>query len=189
MRNTRSFALKQYECSFCGQLEDVGVVKMKPVHSLDISFLRKAVQLLRDVCRQPKIQCFRPESILHNTYFLCHLCALSVVNDSFRSIPVRSYANGLWIGDVPDELRGLTFLEEQCIARARAAKCMYKLSIGPSGQMAAHGNVYILPQNSHSFVAAMPVPLFRIRDEICVILVGSPDSEVTFHRYWHDFNI
>ncbi|KAJ7031469.1 hypothetical protein C8F04DRAFT_960202, partial [Mycena alexandri] len=56
---------------------------------------------------------------------------------------------------------------------------MYKLSIGPLGQMAARGNVCILPQDSSSFVAAMPAPLFRIRDEICVILVGSPDTEVT----------
>ncbi|KAJ7021231.1 hypothetical protein C8F04DRAFT_973106 [Mycena alexandri] len=56
---------------------------------------------------------------------------------------------------------------------------MYKLSISPSGQMAAHGNVCILPQDSSSFVAAMPAPLFRIRDKICVILVGSPDTEVT----------
>ncbi|KAJ7775638.1 hypothetical protein DFH07DRAFT_732283, partial [Mycena maculata] len=56
---------------------------------------------------------------------------------------------------------------------------MYKLSIGTSGQMAARGNVCILPQDSSSFVSAMPAPLFTIRDEICVILVGSPDTEVT----------
>ncbi|KAJ7028169.1 hypothetical protein C8F04DRAFT_922479, partial [Mycena alexandri] len=90
-----------------------------------------------------------------------------------------NYANGFWIGDVPEVLCSLTFLEEQCIAHAQATKCMYKLSISPSGQMAAHGNVCILPQDSSSFVAAMPAPLFRIRDKICVILVGSPDTEVT----------
>ncbi|KAJ7896888.1 hypothetical protein B0H13DRAFT_1576337, partial [Mycena leptocephala] len=49
----------------------------------------------------------------------------------------------------------------------------------PSGQMAVRGNVCILPQDSNSFVSAMPAPLFRVRDEICVILVGSPDTEVT----------
>ncbi|KAJ7936602.1 hypothetical protein B0H13DRAFT_1449630, partial [Mycena leptocephala] len=87
------------------------------------------------------------------------------------SIPLRSYANGLWIGKIPDELLDLTFLEEQCIARARATKCMYKLSVGPSGQFAARGNVCILPQDSTSILNAMPVPLSQIRDEICVILV------------------
>ncbi|KAJ7903007.1 hypothetical protein B0H13DRAFT_1467908, partial [Mycena leptocephala] len=90
-----------------------------------------------------------------------------------------SYANGFWIGKVPEELRDLTFLEEQCIARARATKCMYKLTLGPTGQLAARGNVCILPQDTASLLSAMPVPLFQLQDEICVILVGSPDIEVT----------
>ncbi|KAJ6505149.1 hypothetical protein C8R45DRAFT_791046, partial [Mycena sanguinolenta] len=90
-----------------------------------------------------------------------------------------SYANGLWIGNVPEELKELTFLEEQCIARARATRCMYKLVLGPSGQFAARGNVCILPQDTASFLSAMPVPLSQLRDEICVILVGAPDAEVT----------
>ncbi|KAJ7930227.1 hypothetical protein B0H13DRAFT_1515601, partial [Mycena leptocephala] len=84
-----------------------------------------------------------------------------------------SYANGLWIGTVPEEPRDLTFLEEQCIAQVRATKCMYKLALGPSG------NVCILPQDSASFFSAMLAPLSQLRDEICVILVGSPDAEVT----------
>jgi hypothetical protein len=92
---------------------------------------------------------------------------------------LRSYANGLWIGRVPEELQDLSFLEEQCIARARATKCMYKLTLGPSGQFAARGNVCILPQDTTSVLSAMPVPLFRLWDEICVILVGLPDTEVT----------
>jgi hypothetical protein len=56
---------------------------------------------------------------------------------------------------------------------------MFKLSLGPSGQFAARGNVCILPQDTTSLVSAMPIPLFRLRDEICVILVGSPDAPVT----------
>ncbi|KAK6992266.1 hypothetical protein R3P38DRAFT_2570744, partial [Favolaschia claudopus] len=90
-----------------------------------------------------------------------------------------SYANGLWIGEVPPELQDLTFLEEQCIARARATRCMYKINLGPTGQLAARGNVCILPQDTSSFLHAMPAPLFKLRDEICVVLVGSPDTEVT----------
>ncbi|KAJ7096800.1 hypothetical protein C8R44DRAFT_643840 [Mycena epipterygia] len=56
---------------------------------------------------------------------------------------------------------------------------MYKLTLGPSGQFAARGKVCILPQDTASFISAMPIPLFRLRDEICGILVGSPDTEVT----------
>ncbi|KAJ7337000.1 hypothetical protein DFH08DRAFT_621808, partial [Mycena albidolilacea] len=46
-------------------------------------------------------------------------------------------------------------------------------------QLAARGNVCILPQDTSSVLSAMPLPLFTLRDETCVILVGSPDTEVT----------
>ncbi|KAJ7605145.1 hypothetical protein DFH06DRAFT_1020391, partial [Mycena polygramma] len=118
-------------------------------------------------------------SQVSGSYVLCHLCESAVSKNRFHSIPLRSYANGFWIGEVPDELIDLTFLEEQCIARARATRCMYKLTLGPTGQLGARGNVCILPQDTLSVMSAMPIPLSVLRDEICVILVGSPDTEVT----------
>ncbi|KAJ6505676.1 hypothetical protein C8R47DRAFT_967608 [Mycena vitilis] len=56
---------------------------------------------------------------------------------------------------------------------------MYKLTLGPTGQLSARGNVCILPQDTLSVMSAMPIPLSVLRDEICVILVGSPETEVT----------
>ncbi|THU84322.1 hypothetical protein K435DRAFT_613976, partial [Dendrothele bispora CBS 962.96] len=94
-------------------------------------------------------------------------------------IPVRSYANGIWTGDLPDPLKDLSFLEEQCIARARSTKCMFKLELGPTGQYASCGNVCILPQDPSPLSTCLPPPLSQLHDEICVILVGSPDTEVT----------
>ncbi|KAK7062096.1 hypothetical protein R3P38DRAFT_2493729, partial [Favolaschia claudopus] len=153
---------------------------MKSVTSLDIGLLEKAVERLRITSSQPRIETFNRSSLINDsTYVLCHLCNLSVTNNVFRSLPLRSYANGLWIGEVPSELKDLTFLEEQCIARARATRCMYKINLGPTGQLAARGNVCILPQDASSFLDAMPAPLFKLHDEICVVLVGSPDMEVT----------
>ncbi|KAJ7318468.1 hypothetical protein DFH08DRAFT_714682 [Mycena albidolilacea] len=116
---------------------------------------------------------------MNGSYVLCHLCNSAVNKRCFHSISLRSYANGFWIGKVPEELQKLTFLEEQCIARARATRCMYKLTLGPTDQLAARGNVCILPQDTASVLSAMPVPLFQLQDEICVILVGSPDTEAT----------
>ncbi|KAJ7239915.1 hypothetical protein C8J57DRAFT_1086116 [Mycena rebaudengoi] len=176
---TSNTSLKQYACSFCGKLELAADIKLISVTMLDISLLDRAVTRLRDVCHQPRIESFNASSLIDASYVLCHLCNLAVTKNCFCSIPLRSYVNGLWIGKVPEELLDLTFLEEQCIARARATKCMYKLSLGPSGQFAARGNVCILPQDTTSFLSAMPPPLSQIRAEVCVILVGSPDTEVT----------
>ncbi|KAJ7861068.1 hypothetical protein B0H13DRAFT_1900650 [Mycena leptocephala] len=77
--------------------------------------------------RQPRIQSFDGSSVVGGSYILCHLCNSAVSKNCFRSIPLRSYANGLWIGKVPEELKDLTFLEEQCIARARATRWREKI--------------------------------------------------------------
>ncbi|KAK7046837.1 hypothetical protein R3P38DRAFT_2507512, partial [Favolaschia claudopus] len=154
IESTSNAALKRYECSFCGKLELATAVKIKTIQELDISMLDRAVQTLRLSSSQPRIESFKASSLINgSTYVLCHLCGLSVSKNKFQTIPLRSYANGLWIGEVPLELRELTFLEEQCIARARATKCMYKIKLGPSGQLAARGNVCILPQDTSSFVS------------------------------------
>ncbi|KAK6977393.1 hypothetical protein R3P38DRAFT_2411670, partial [Favolaschia claudopus] len=151
---TNNESLKRYECSFCGKFELAIDVKMRRLGELDISVLNHAVQSLRESSHQPRIEVFKPSTIIDGcSYVLCHLCNLSVSHNKFQTLPLRSYANGLWIGDVPPELRGLTFLEEQCIARARATRCMYKIKLGPSGQLAARGNVCILPQDTSSFVS------------------------------------
>ncbi|KAK6987596.1 hypothetical protein R3P38DRAFT_2574915, partial [Favolaschia claudopus] len=146
-QSTNNSALKRYECSFCGKYELAAACRFRASAELDISLLETATVELRERSRQPRIQSFNPLSLINGAYVLCHLCNTAVSKNSFRSIPVRSYANGLWMGTVPDELKDLTFLEEQCIARARATKCMYKLALGPSGQFAARGNVCILPQD------------------------------------------
>ncbi|KIK55939.1 hypothetical protein GYMLUDRAFT_174977, partial [Collybiopsis luxurians FD-317 M1] len=90
-----------------------------------------------------------------------------------------SYTNGLWTGSVPEELKGLTFLEKQCIAHARATKCMFKLELGPTGQYASWGNVCILPHNPGPLLTCLPPPINNLCDEICIILVSSPDAEIT----------
>ena len=177
---TNNSALRRREFSFCGKLEAIACTKLRAIKELDISLLDTAVAELRLSSRQPRIETFHQRTLINNSYVLCYLCDSAVKKQSFTSIPLRSYANGLWIGQIPEELKDLTFLEEQCIARARATKCMYKLTLGPTGQLAARGNVCILPQDTASVLPAMPVPLFQLREEICVILISSPDTEVTY---------
>ncbi|KAJ3899405.1 hypothetical protein F5879DRAFT_810954, partial [Lentinula edodes] len=56
---------------------------------------------------------------------------------------------------------------------------MFKLELGPSGQYASRGNVCIFPQDPGPLATCLPPPLSQIHDDICVILVGSPDTEIT----------
>ncbi|KAJ7925630.1 hypothetical protein B0H13DRAFT_1862894 [Mycena leptocephala] len=102
---------------------------------LDISLLEDAGAVLRDKCKQPLIQVYKPDTIVDERYILCSLCRREVTSArntqaamasySFARIPLRSYANGTWTGACPEELKGLTFLEEQCIARCRATRLCF----------------------------------------------------------------
>jgi hypothetical protein len=130
-RGTDNSSLKRYECSFCGKFEKASRTKMRALNELDISLLNRVVAELRVISRQPRIESFGDSSLVSGSYVLYHLCNSAVGKKTFRSIPLRSYANGLRIGKVPEELLDLTFFEEQCIARARATRCMYKLTLGP----------------------------------------------------------
>ncbi|KAJ7367069.1 hypothetical protein DFH08DRAFT_678333, partial [Mycena albidolilacea] len=56
---------------------------------------------------------------------------------------------------------------------------MFKLELGPTGQFASRGNVCIFPQDPGPFLQVMPPPLSLVCGEICVLLVGSPDTVVT----------
>ncbi|KAJ6487970.1 hypothetical protein C8R45DRAFT_762164, partial [Mycena sanguinolenta] len=110
---------------------------------------------------------------------LCTFCKREVSNSGFTNIPLRSYANGLWTGTLPVELEDLTMLEEQCIARARTTRCMFKLEMGPTGQYASRGNVCIFVQEPGPLLQILPPPLSDLFGEISVVLVGSPETVVT----------
>ncbi|KAJ7936502.1 hypothetical protein B0H13DRAFT_1853241 [Mycena leptocephala] len=145
-------SLKRYECSFYGTFEKASYIRMRAVNKLDISLLNKAVAELRVISRQPRIEPFDNSSLVSGSYVLCHLSNSAVIKNSFRSIPLRSYANSLWIGKLPEEVKD----RKNNVLRAPDRR-----------------------DDTTSVVSAMPIPLFRLRDEICVILVGSPDTEVT----------
>ncbi|KIJ47100.1 hypothetical protein M422DRAFT_81546, partial [Sphaerobolus stellatus SS14] len=89
-----------------------------------------------------------------------------------------SYANNCWIGNVPAELEGLTFLEEQCIARARSTHCTVKIE-AEHGPLKSHGNVCIFSQEPRSLECVLPPPINVLCDEVAVILVASPGTIIT----------
>ncbi|KIJ35319.1 hypothetical protein M422DRAFT_180994, partial [Sphaerobolus stellatus SS14] len=146
---------------------------------LDISVLDLCVSQLCTITNVPTIQSFDPSSISAGHYRVCHLCHSCITRNKFTKVPLYAYANNCWLGPVPEELKDLSFLEEQCIARAHSTRCMIKLEKGPTGQFASKGNVCIFPQEPHSLTSVLPPPLNTLHDEIAVIFVSSAENPVT----------
>ncbi|KAJ7347069.1 hypothetical protein DFH08DRAFT_700028, partial [Mycena albidolilacea] len=102
-----------------------------------------------------------------------------ITGHKFIKILLRSYANGLWVGQRPKEREDLTYLEEQCIARARTMRCMFKLEMGPTGQYASRGNVCIFIQDPGPLLTILPLPIAELFDEVAVVLVGGKAAAIT----------
>ncbi|KAJ6510843.1 hypothetical protein C8R45DRAFT_814640 [Mycena sanguinolenta] len=176
---TSNRALRKFECSFCGDRQSADEITRIPCSQLDISLLEQAVVSLREICSQPAIEAFDKSSLVDGCYIVCPACRRDITYSSFTKLPLRNYANGLWTGSCPKELQDLTFLEQQCIARARTTRCMFKLEMGPTGQYASRGNVCIFVQDPGPLLSILPPPLTELFGETCVILVGSVDTPVT----------
>jgi hypothetical protein len=165
-------------CSFCGKNELQSKISYFNQNELDITLLCETIEKLRMLTGQQHYQAYDEETIQDDQYQVCHLCRPCIQKKKFTTIPLYSYANGCWIGKVPPELQGLTFLEEQCIARARSTHCTAKIN-AEYGPLKAKGNVCILPQEPRSLEKVLPPPINVLYDEVAVILVASDKNIVT----------
>ncbi|KAK1229654.1 hypothetical protein PQX77_004252 [Marasmius sp. AFHP31] len=191
-----SSALERKPCSFCNRNEVASMIKTRSITDLDITLLVKATERLRTLHDQPLIQ---SHVSFDGAYNVCRLCWQSVKAKKFVRVPILSWANGCWIGDVPPELSGLTYVEELVIARAHTTKCWAKLNKtgkknsenvasqkmknnDPTAQRVASGNVCIHPHEIRDLTSRLPRPLKELKDEIVVIFV-SEDRQATLENF------
>ena len=92
--------------------------------------------------------------------------------------PDLALANHMYMGDVPDELNGLSVVEEALIARCRAKSCIIQLresmdGVVPNAQRAMRGHIIIFPQQPEYVLDLLPPPLDEVATYICVVFVGS----------------
>ncbi|XP_052131986.1 uncharacterized protein LOC113213282, partial [Frankliniella occidentalis] len=74
-------------------------------------------------------------------------------------------------GNVPAVLRGLTFVEQQLIARIHPVVCVYRIR---GHQMGYRGNVISFPQNVNELALSLP---HRIQDLTSIVAVRLRDSD------------
>ena len=58
---------------------------------------------------------------------VCNTCQMSI---RCNKVPRLALAHGLWLGNVPEELSSLRFVEKLLIARVRHTCCFLKISTG-----------------------------------------------------------
>lgn len=105
---------------------------------------------------------------------MCHECWLAI---SKGKISKYSPANGMWIGDVPDQLKGLTIPEQKLISLYRHNSCIIKLHSpwhSPStAQPALKGNCITFPQNISNIAISLPLSPNELAASIKIIFIGA----------------
>lgn len=164
------------ECSFCGIQSKKSDCKIYEKNTLDITLLMNMERILKQEYDVPHLTIAKE---FRNQYIVCSNCQRCIIHNSFNTAPLYSYANGCWIGTIPNELCGLTFFEEYCIARARSTRCTIKLSSSRYSQYATCGNVCVFPQEPKNLLSVLPPPVDDIYDEVAVIFVSAYTEKIT----------
>ncbi|KAJ6627747.1 hypothetical protein B0H10DRAFT_1636790, partial [Mycena sp. CBHHK59/15] len=93
-------------------------------------------------------------------YQVCSTCSRCVKACRFFKLPLYSWANGCWIGEIPAALLRLSYAEELVVARAHTTKCWAKINSGSSHpmlrQQSASGNVCIHPHEISTIATVLP---------------------------------
>ncbi|THV03429.1 hypothetical protein K435DRAFT_651281, partial [Dendrothele bispora CBS 962.96] len=115
-------------CAVYGQLHPL--IKCRPLHKkeIDLSILH-----VPNVTRKERKSIYDPVCDLRGPVLASGctpICEECFDNLSKSKMPGKALAQGLWIGDIPNELKNLRFAEKLLIARVRHSRCLVKVASG-----------------------------------------------------------
>jgi hypothetical protein len=111
---------------------------------------------------------------------ICNTCKLSLERDVR---PKESLANYRWVGAVPPELQGLTWIEELLIARAHLTGQIIRLqNRNASSHFGLKGHVILLPQDTTELLNILPRSSSSLPDIVRVVWVGRPVRDMDAFR-------
>ena len=84
-------------------------------------------------------------------------------------MPTLALANGLWVGQIPDELKDLTYAEQLLIARVRHNRCIVKVS---SGMLKMCANAILSFSNPMLKIYNVLPPPIEGMDEVLAFIYG-----------------
>ncbi len=162
--STSSFVLSEDPCAVCGELkclDNLRKVKLSEkcfdiLYSLTNSVTNEGMHLPIN-----SVLCAAAVNLAAGTANVCKTC-----DDCLRKrkvLPRLALANGLWLGDVPDALADLNYVEKLCVARYRHNTCVATVS---TGARKMHANAIVFSQPTAKFCAVLPPS----RDELSEVL-------------------
>src|SRR5579859_2269659 len=104
---------------------------------------------------------------------LCSSCHHSLADD--KKTPRDSLANYRWIGDIPEELRDLNWIEESLISAHLIGKIVRLQNRNVTSYFAIKGHAVLVPQDTRKLVDLLPASPDSLLDSIRVVWVSKTE--------------
>ena len=103
-------------CAVCGKLTPIcDMEELSEVENLSVLKVGEVTRKARCKGTDP-VRELRGPILAPGCSKVCPICVESLED---KKMPTRALANGLWVGEIPDELQDLTYAEQLLIARVR----------------------------------------------------------------------
>ena len=114
-----------------------------------------------------------------DTISVCNKCYGSL---SSGMLPIEALANFRWIGPVPEELKDLTWVEEELIARSHLIGRVFRLEERTHREpmySSLKGHIVLVPQNTMRLLDILPISPDSLTDIAHVVWVGKSEPEIS----------
>ena len=111
-------------------------------------------------------QCIDDIVVDRKCSLVCQTCLKDIADER---MPKNSFANGLWVGDVPEVLTNLTWAERQLVAKVRINSYVVQVS---SSRVKMMGNVVSFANPMVKVYHALPPPLHEVDQMLAILWLG-----------------
>lgn len=160
---------QESHCAVCCTLVRIKDLVDIGNHEIDLSILIPE----EDMTRKERHSELDPieaviEPLIDNT--VSKICGSCLSSLQHKKIPLMSPANGLWIGEVPEVLRNLSFAEQMLIARIRHNRCLVRVSSGRAKMIA---NCIMFANPTVKVYDVLPPSRQDIEEVLAFVFIGA----------------
>src|ERR1700722_691539 len=166
-KETSPSEFSESACCVCGKLTSIYCLKSISDLNISLNILKATgvTQKERFSDHDPICDLDGPV-MLQNLDNVCKTCHESVLKGKQ---PLLALANGLWLGNIPDQLSNLTYAEQLLIARVRHNRCIVRVS---SGMHKMRANAIVFANPTPKIYNVLPPPLDELDQVLAFIYTG-----------------
>jgi Helitron helicase-like domain at N-terminus/PIF1-like helicase len=168
-RDTHPSQFQEAGCAVCGILNPTkDLLKLDTVKCSMTPLVRSGIMAVerKDESEDIDISTKAEPVLDYDCHSLCNPCHKHLVKGN---CPPMALANGLWLGKVPLELRGLSFVEKLLISRIRHNRCIVKVA---AGRYKMRANAISFQNPIPKVYDVLPPPLEELDQVLACIFTG-----------------